>query len=94
MEGLIEDLTGSLASAGIWTGVIGSLWALMQFLCAPVLGGLSDRYGRRLVMSIALVLQILSAAGILYFSWRYCYPKLYERGDRCGYRKGCSEAIA
>lgn len=53
LPGLIEDLTGSLASAGIWTGVIGSLWALMQFLCAPVLGGLSDRYGRRPVILIS-----------------------------------------
>lgn len=53
LPGLIEDLTGSLAAAGIWTGVIGSLWALMQFLCAPVLGGLSDRYGRRPVILIS-----------------------------------------
>ena len=28
---LIENLTGSLSAAGIWTGAIGSLWALMQF---------------------------------------------------------------
>jgi DHA1 family tetracycline resistance protein-like MFS transporter len=44
---LIEDLTGSALAAGIWTGVIVSLWAAMQFLCAPVIGSLSDRLGRR-----------------------------------------------
>lgn len=50
---LIEDLTGSLAAAGIWTGIIGSLWALMQFVCAPVIGSLSDRFGRRPVILIS-----------------------------------------
>lgn len=54
LPGLIEDLTGSLAAAGIWTGVIGSLWALMQFVFAPVIGSLSDRYGRRPVILISI----------------------------------------
>lgn len=53
LPGLIEDLTGSLAAAGIWTGVIGSLWALMQFVCAPIIGSLSDRFGRRPVILIS-----------------------------------------
>lgn len=53
LPGLIEDLTGSLAAAGIWTGLIGSLWALMQFVCAPVIGSLSDRFGRRPVILIS-----------------------------------------
>lgn len=50
---LIEDLTGSVRAAGIWTGVIASLWATMQFLCAPVIGALSDRYGRRPVILVS-----------------------------------------
>lgn len=53
LPGLIEDLTGSLSAAGIWTGIIGSLWALMQFVCAPVIGSLSDRFGRRPVILIS-----------------------------------------
>lgn len=53
LPGLIEDLTGSLRAAGIWTGAIGSLWALMQFVCAPVIGSLSDRFGRRPVILIS-----------------------------------------
>lgn len=57
LPGLIEDLTGSLAAAGIWTGIIGSLWALMQFVCAPIIGSLSDRFGRRPVI-------LVSAAGL------------------------------
>lgn len=50
---LIEDLTGSLQAAGIWTGLIASLWATMQFFCAPVIGALSDRYGRRPVILVS-----------------------------------------
>ena len=53
LPGLIEDLTGSLVAAGIWTGVIGSLWALMQFVCAPIIGSLSDRFGRRPVILVS-----------------------------------------
>ena len=53
LPGLIEDLTGSLAAAGFWTGLIGSLWALMQFACAPLIGSLSDCYGRRPVILIS-----------------------------------------
>ena len=40
--------------AGIYVGVIGSIYALMQFLFAPVLGALSDRFGRRPVLLISL----------------------------------------
>ncbi len=54
---LIEDLTGSIAAAGLWTGIVGSLWALMQFVCAPIIGSLSDRFGRRPVI-------LISAAGL------------------------------
>ena len=57
LPGLIEDLTGSLSAAGLWTGILGSLWALMQLLCAPIIGSLSDRFGRRPVI-------LISAAGL------------------------------
>lgn len=53
LPGLIEQLTGSTAAAGLWTGIIGSLWALMQFFSAPVIGGLSDRFGRRPVILVS-----------------------------------------
>lgn len=53
LPGLIEGLTGSVSAAGRWVGVIGGLWALMQFVCAPVIGGLSDHFGRRRVILIS-----------------------------------------
>jgi DHA1 family tetracycline resistance protein-like MFS transporter len=53
LPGLIEGLTGSAAAAGLWTGIVGSLWAFMQFVCAPIIGSLSDRFGRRPVILIS-----------------------------------------
>ncbi|MFD2430088.1 hypothetical protein ACFSUK_22230 [Sphingobium scionense] len=43
---LIETLSGSSTSAGLWNGLFVALWAAMQFLCSPVIGSLSDRFGR------------------------------------------------
>lgn len=41
---------GDLHSAAMYTGLFGFVWALMQFLFQPVLGALSDHYGRRPVV--------------------------------------------
>lgn len=50
---LIEDFTGSNARAGIWNGVFVAIWAAMQFVFSPIIGSLSDRYGRRPVILIS-----------------------------------------
>ena len=53
--GLIMGLTGySLAGAAQVAGWISFLYAAMQFLCGPIIGGLSDRFGRRPVLLASL----------------------------------------
>lgn len=51
---LIKEFAGSDANAGVWNGVMVALWAVMQFLASPVIGSLSDRFGRRPVILISV----------------------------------------
>jgi len=45
---------GDVTQSGYYYGVIISVYALMQFLFAPVLGALSDRFGRRPIILLSL----------------------------------------
>ncbi|MGC4015881.1 MAG: TCR/Tet family MFS transporter [Luteolibacter sp.] len=52
---LVEQLQGgNLQAATHSVGWLGALYALMQFLFSPVLGNLSDRFGRRPVILFSL----------------------------------------
>jgi DHA1 family tetracycline resistance protein-like MFS transporter len=50
IESFVENDT---ASAARIFGVFGTAWALMQFLFSPVVGSLSDRFGRRPVVLLS-----------------------------------------
>lgn len=52
---LIESFTGDIESASSTFGIFIAVYALMQFLFAPVLGSLSDKYGRRPIILISLL---------------------------------------
>ena len=43
-------LGGDTVSAAHYYGIAGVLWASMQFLFSPLLGALSDRFGRRKII--------------------------------------------
>jgi MFS transporter, DHA1 family, tetracycline resistance protein len=52
---LIEQLThGTMSEASKWGGWLIATYAIMQFIFSPVLGGLSDKYGRRPVLLFSL----------------------------------------
>ncbi|MCU0357462.1 MAG: TCR/Tet family MFS transporter [Cyclobacteriaceae bacterium] len=55
MPRLIQELShGSLSEAAAYGGWLVSVYAIMQFFFSPILGGLSDRYGRRPVLLASL----------------------------------------
>lgn len=57
MPSLIQTLTGEgIDRAATWGGWLLFTYAAMQFLFAPVVGGLSDRFGRRPVLLGTLAL--------------------------------------
>ena len=53
---LIRQLTGKgLSRAAELNGLLTFAYAFMQFVCAPLMGNLSDRYGRRPVLLFSLL---------------------------------------
>ncbi|GJL94128.1 MAG: tetracycline resistance MFS efflux pump [Hyphococcus sp.] len=55
MPQLIMDVTGeNLAHAAQWGGYLTFVYALMQFIMMPIIGGLSDRFGRRPVLLVSM----------------------------------------
>lgn len=68
---LAEVRGGTLGNAAIWGGILATSFAAMQFLFGPVLGGLSDRYGRRPVLLLSLTIMavdylIMAVAGSIW----------------------------
>ncbi|QDT08311.1 TCR/Tet family MFS transporter [Planctomycetes bacterium K23_9] len=47
LTGSVESTTEGANTASLYYGIIAAVYALMQFVFAPIVGALSDRYGRR-----------------------------------------------
>lgn len=55
MPQLIMEVTGEdLSRAAQWGGYLAVVYALMQFIMMPIIGGLSDRFGRRPILLASL----------------------------------------
>ena len=85
LPGLLRDLVHSNDVTAHY-GILLALYALMQFACAPVLGALSDRFGRRPVLLVSLAGAAVDGAfplGSLYRADR----GRHHRGDWGGSRR-------
>jgi DHA1 family tetracycline resistance protein-like MFS transporter len=60
---LIKRMAGG-ADAGLMNGLFMAVFALMQFIFSPILGALSDRYGRRPILLLSIAGMGLSYAGM------------------------------
>lgn len=60
MPGLIVEVQGGdLSDAALWGGILATAFAVMQFLFSPILGNMSDAYGRRPVLLLSLFVMVL-----------------------------------
>jgi DHA1 family tetracycline resistance protein-like MFS transporter len=71
---VLQFLSGNTARSAEIYGLFGTVWALMQFVCAPILGSLSDRFGRRpviLLSNFGLGLDYILMAMAPSWSWLF-----------------------
>lgn len=55
LPSLLGELSvGDMSDASLYGGMLMAVYAVMQFIFSPVLGGLSDRFGRRPVLLLSL----------------------------------------
>ncbi|MEO9827566.1 MAG: TCR/Tet family MFS transporter [Paracoccaceae bacterium] len=60
MPTLLRDVGGfALANAAFWGSLLTAVFAAMQFFFGPLLGALSDRFGRRPILLISLAVMAL-----------------------------------
>lgn len=54
LPSLVGQFTTSVEMQAYWYGALTVTFGFTQFLCAPLLGALSDRYGRRVVLLLSI----------------------------------------
>ena len=61
---LLPSLAEDLGATGFWVGMIFSGYAISRAIIMPIMGGLSDKYGRRIFIASGLLL--LAVISLLY----------------------------
>ena len=55
LPALVGEFTASREAQSYWFGALAVSYGVMQFFCAPLLGALSDRFGRRPILITSIV---------------------------------------
>ncbi len=68
---IVEVNGGTLGNAALWGGILAASFAVMQFLFSPLLGSLSDRFGRRPILLTSLAVMcvdylVMAVAGTIW----------------------------
>lgn len=65
MPDLIASVTtGTIATDALWAGILATSFAVMQFIFGPIIGSLSDHFGRRPVLLMSLAAMAVAYLGM------------------------------
>ena len=86
MPDLIREIGDiDLSQAALWGGALTVVFAINQFIFSPAVGGLSDAYGRRPVLLIALFVMAADylIMGFAQSMWLLFVGRFIGRHNRC-----------
>jgi DHA1 family multidrug resistance protein-like MFS transporter len=64
ISSILPTIAKDLGATGVWMGMIFSGYAISRAIIMPIMGGLSDKYGRRIFIASGLLL--LAVISLLY----------------------------
>ena len=79
MPDLLQQIEGGdLGNAAIWGGILATVFAVMQFIFGPTIGSLSDRFGRRPVLLVSLVIIAVDfiVMGLAHSIWLLVFTRI------------------
>ena len=80
MPALLQELGGgSLSDAALWGGIMSATFAAMQFLFGPLVGSLSDRFGRRRVLLVSMAFMAIDYVimGLAHAMWLLLLARVF-----------------
>ena len=96
LPALVGEFTVSRDLQAYWYGVLGAAYGVMNFFATPILGALSDRFGRRRVLLVSIFglgldFLLLAVAPAL---WLFAASRIASAACSCVYMAGSSNPIS